>query len=87
MSISVRYIIYISDKRCREDAAGEMANLQGVFQEFNASKFVVFSSLLGFSLLFTLKLDRSIDWSWWSIFVPLWIWKGIASRALINTSI
>jgi len=55
-----------------------MANLQGFFQEFNASKFVVFTSLLLFSILFTLQLDRVIHWSWWSIFIPLWIWKGIA---------
>jgi hypothetical protein len=39
-----------------------------------------FSSLLGFSILFTLKLDRVLDWSWWAVFVPLWLWKGIASR-------
>ena len=57
-----------------------MANLQGFFQEFNASKFVVFSSFLGFSLLLAFKLDKDIDWSWWSVFIPLWIWKGIASK-------
>lgn len=55
-----------------------MANLQGFFQEFNASKFVVLSSLLAFSLLFTLRLDGNLSWSWWTIFTPLWIWKGIA---------
>lgn len=55
-----------------------MANLQGFFQEFNASKFVVFSSLLCFSILFSLKLDKVLDWSWWAVFVPLWLWKGIA---------
>jgi len=55
-----------------------MANLQGFFQEFNASKFVLFTSLLLFSILFTLQLDQVIHWSWWSIFAPLWIWKGIA---------
>jgi len=55
-----------------------MANLQGFFQEFNASKFVLFTSLLLFSLLFTLQLDEVIHWSWWSIFIPLWIWKAIA---------
>jgi len=55
-----------------------MANLQGFFQEFNASKFVLFTSLLLFSILFTLQLDQVIHWSWWSVFAPLWIWKGIA---------
>ena len=47
-------------------------------QEFNASKFVLFSSLLLFSVLYTLKLDGVIHWTWWTIFLPLWIWKGIA---------
>ena len=26
---------------------------------------------------FVIKL-QVIHWSWWSIFIPLWIWKGIA---------
>lgn len=55
-----------------------MVNLQGFFQEFNASKFVVFSALLAFSLLYTLKLDGEIAVSYWTVFLPLWIWKGIA---------
>jgi len=55
-----------------------MVNLQGFFQEFNASKFVVFSALLAFSLLYTLKLDGKISISYWTVFLPLWIWKGIA---------
>ena len=45
-------------------------------QEFNGSKFVLFTSLLFFSILYALKLDGVINWSWWSIFIPLWIWKG-----------
>ena len=49
-----------------------------VLQEFNGSKFVLFSSLLMFSVLYTLKLDGVISWSWWSVFLPLWVWKGIA---------
>jgi len=54
-----------------------MANLQGFFQEFNGSKFVLYTSLLLFSILYTLKLDGIITWSWWSVFIPLWLWKGI----------
>ena len=44
-------------------------------QEFNGSKFVVFTALLLFSLLYTLKLDGALAWSWWSVFAPLWVWK------------
>ena len=49
-----------------------------IVQEFNGSKFVVFTSLLLFSLLYTLKLDNVLDWSWWSVFIPLWVWKAVA---------
>ena len=31
-----------------------------------------------FSVLYTLKLDGVISWSWWTVFLPLWVWKGIA---------
>ena len=44
-------------------------------QEFNGSKFVVFTALLLFSLLYTLKLDGVLAWSWWAVFAPLWVWK------------
>ena len=37
---------------------------------------MVFTSLLLFSILYTLKLDGVLAWSWWSVFAPLWIWKG-----------
>ena len=50
-------------------------------QDFNASKFVVFSSLLVFSILYALKLDGILEsWSWWSVFAPLWAWKCIVGE-------
>lgn len=55
-------------------------NFRSFFQDFNMSKFVVYSSLLIFSMLFALKLDRILNWSWWSIFIPLFIWKAIAGQ-------
>ena len=55
-------------------------NLRSLFQDFNASKFVVFTSLLTFSLLYALKLDGVLNWSWWSVFIPIWIWKGIVGE-------
>lgn len=36
-------------------------NFRGLFQDFNASKFLVFVCLLVFSILFTLKLDGVIQ--------------------------
>lgn len=52
-----------------------MVNLRNIFQDFNPSKFVIFSCLLGFSLLFSLRLDNTIEWSYWVVFLPIWIWK------------
>uniref|UniRef100_A0A1B6F6R2 Transmembrane protein 185B n=2 Tax=Proconiini TaxID=565685 RepID=A0A1B6F6R2_9HEMI len=50
-------------------------NLQTLFQDFNPSKFIVHSSLLVFTALFALRLDDSIDWSYWTVFSPIWFWK------------
>ena len=53
-------------------------NFRSFFQDFNMSKFVVYTSLLIFSMLFALRKDGVINWTWWSIFIPLFVWKGIA---------
>ncbi|XP_076451865.1 transmembrane protein 185A-like [Babylonia areolata] len=50
-------------------------NLKNLFQDFNPSKFLVFSCLLVFSLLFALRLDKTIEWSYWLVFIPIWLWK------------
>lgn len=34
--------------------------------------------LLVFTLLFALRLDGYIDWPFWAIFAPLWLWKFTA---------
>jgi len=41
------------------------------------SKFVIFSCLLVFTLLFSLRLDNTIQWNYWVIFLPIWIWKAL----------
>jgi len=41
------------------------------------SKFIVYGCLLVFCLLFALRLDGIIQWSYWIIFLPLWIWKAL----------
>lgn len=53
-------------------------NLQSLFQDFNPSKFVVYACLLIFTLLFALRLDGTIQWSYWVVFFPIWFWKGMA---------
>ena len=41
------------------------------------SKFVVYTSLFFFFLFFALRADNFISWSYWFVFLPLWLWKGI----------
>lgn len=50
-------------------------NLKGLFQDFNPSKCVVYLSLLIFTLLVGLRLDGFVLWSFYVVFIPLWIWK------------
>ncbi|XP_057654384.1 transmembrane protein 185B isoform X3 [Diorhabda carinulata] len=50
-------------------------NLQTLFQDFNPSKFVVHTCLLVFTILFSLKLDNYVSWSFWTVFTPIWVWK------------
>ena len=47
------------------------------FIDFYFSKFIVYGCLLIFCLLFALRLDEIISWSFWTIFLPLWIWKAL----------
>lgn len=53
-------------------------NFSTLFQDFNASKFLVFCCLLVFSVLLSLKFDDYVSWSYWNIFLPLWFWKFMA---------
>ncbi|XP_046382582.1 transmembrane protein 185B [Ischnura elegans] len=50
-------------------------NLQTLFQDFNPSKFLVYVCLMIFTALFALRLDGTIQWSYWTIFIPIWFWK------------
>ncbi|GAB0086955.1 transmembrane protein 185B [Sergentomyia squamirostris] len=54
-------------------------NLQSLIKDFNPSKFIVHCSLFLFTILFCLRIDGFIDWPYWAIFSPLWIWKAIAT--------
>ena len=39
------------------------------------SKFLIYSCLLLFSVLLSLRLDGVIQWSYWAVFTPIWLWK------------
>ncbi|XP_065347685.1 transmembrane protein 185A [Cloeon dipterum] len=61
-------------------------NLQGIFQDFNPSKFIVHGCLLLFSIFLSLRLDNTITWSYWTVFSPIWFWKFMAiSGALVGS--
>ena len=61
-------------------------NLQSVLQKFNPSKFIVYNCLLAFTVLLALRLDGTIQISYWLVFSPLWFWKGLVILgALIGT--
>ncbi|KAG8507577.1 Transmembrane protein 185A [Galemys pyrenaicus] len=64
-------------ERAEEDAAAEFSamNLRGLFQDFNPSKFLIYACLLLFSVLLALRLDGVIQWSYWAVFAPIWLWK------------
>lgn len=50
-------------------------NLQTLFQDFNPSKFLVHVCLMIFTALFALRLDGTVLWSYWTVFIPIWFWK------------
>lgn len=52
-------------------------NLQTLLQDFNPSKFIVHSCLLIFTIFFALRLDNYINWSYWMVFIPIWVWKSL----------
>lgn len=62
-------------------------NVKNLFQDFNPSKFIVYACLLIFCLLFSLRLDGIILWSFWIIFLPLWIWKALVIVGAIAGSL
>ncbi|KXJ25882.1 transmembrane protein 185B [Exaiptasia diaphana] len=50
-------------------------NFRRLFQDFNPSKFLLFFMLFVFTILLALRLDGAIEWSYWAVFTPVWIWK------------
>lgn len=48
-----------------------------LFNYHQISKFVVYTSLLCFFVLFALRLDQTLVISWWLVFLPLWVWKSL----------
>ncbi|XP_044738918.1 transmembrane protein 185B [Chrysoperla carnea] len=62
-------------------------NLQTLCQDFNPSKFVVHNCLLLFTTFFALRRDNYINWSYWNVFLPLWIWKLLVILGAVSGSI
>lgn len=45
------------------------------FVFLSLSKFLIYACLLLFSVLLSLRLDGVIQWSYWLVFTPVWLWK------------
>ncbi|KAK8723532.1 hypothetical protein OTU49_011764 [Cherax quadricarinatus] len=52
-------------------------NLQSMFRDFNPGKFIVWVCLATFTALLALRLDDELDWSYWLVFSPIWVWKAL----------
>ncbi|CAK8683650.1 transmembrane protein 185B-like [Clavelina lepadiformis] len=58
-----------------------------VFKDFNPSKFVAFGCLFPLSILVSLKLNQTIDWPMWVLFIPLWVLNLIVIAGAITGSV
>lgn len=58
--------------------ARSVINVHSFLQECNPSKLIVYTSVLVFLILLSLRFDNKITLSYWLVFLPLWIWKSIA---------
>ncbi|KAG7173295.1 Transmembrane protein 185A-like [Homarus americanus] len=52
-------------------------NLQSMFRDFNPGKFIVWVCLATFTALLALRLDNELDWNFWVVFSPIWVWKAL----------
>lgn len=50
-------------------------------------RFFVLVNLSVFSYLLSLRLDKTINWSYWIVFSPLWFWKLTALLGLLMGTI
>nr|CAD7263687.1 unnamed protein product [Timema shepardi] len=41
----------------------------------SVGKFLVHVCLMIFTALFALRLDGTVHWSFWTVFIPIWFWK------------
>lgn len=48
-----------------------------MFRDFNPGKLIVWVCLCVFTALLALRLDGELDWSYWLVFTPIWLWKGL----------
>lgn len=40
-------------------------------------KLIVWVCLGSFTALLALRLDGELDWSYWAVFSPIWVWKAL----------
>ncbi|KAJ4439266.1 hypothetical protein ANN_07386 [Periplaneta americana] len=54
---------------------GVLRFLQYIYVSISCSKFLVHVCLMIFTALFALRLDGTVQWSYWTVFIPIWFWK------------
>uniref|UniRef100_A0A914ZG54 Rab-like protein 3 n=1 Tax=Parascaris univalens TaxID=6257 RepID=A0A914ZG54_PARUN len=52
-------------------------SLRCFFRDFNAAKFVLYNCLVGFCVLFALRLDETVQLNYAIVFLPLWLCEAI----------
>ncbi|KAH0630832.1 hypothetical protein JD844_004120 [Phrynosoma platyrhinos] len=53
----------------------QVSNCSGLLLVHPLAKFLIYACLLLFSVLLSLRLDDKIQWSYWAVFAPIWLWK------------
>lgn len=48
-----------------------------MFYCYFSRQLLAYTSLLTFAVLFSLREDGLINWSYWTVFLPIWIWKVV----------
>ncbi|PAA90133.1 hypothetical protein BOX15_Mlig028622g1, partial [Macrostomum lignano] len=70
-SLQISLICTLNNSQWRS----ERMKLRGLLESLNPWRLLAYASVLLFCLLFCLRLDSSIQCSWWLVFSPLLLWK------------
>ncbi|KAG6425249.1 hypothetical protein SASPL_115676 [Salvia splendens] len=55
-----------------------MMNWTTVFKSFQVA--IAHGLLFSFSIILSLKLDHAVNYSWWLVFSPIWLFHAVVAR-------